>query len=294
MGAPSALARERQDERAVLTRGLYLNQGTLQTEEKLQAFLRLARAFRLDSFVVDMVFPSARYARCVRQIQASGVSYVPRVVVFPPDGGTSAQVLRRDYWDTRLRLVETAMELGARRVQLDYIRYRASTPPSRQNAFDILRVVEFFAERIHKLGGTVEIDVFGDAAGGPSARIGQDLRLLGPHVDGVCPMAYPSHYRPYQQTWKMPYQIVNSSVRSARRLMGKGAPPITAYIEMFNFRHPMVEADRAVYVRSQLQGAARAGARGWYAWSSTNSYGLLFDLIALYGDELEQGAPEDG
>ena len=63
---------------------------------------------------------------------------------------------------------------------------------------------------------------------------------------------------------------------------------IDAYLEMFNFRVKMPNAQRAHYIRRQVQGAMKGGADGWYAWSATNSYGMLFDLLAAYGNDFEQ------
>ena len=267
-------------------RGIYVNLASLEDDEKLQGLLRAARAFRLECFVVDLWSARRSYRRAVSAIQDAGLKYIPRIVVFP-DGGTEETVLRRDYWDRRWAAVETALELGARRIQLDYLRYRSDVEPDRQHAFDILEVLRFFSQRIRDRAATLEIDVFGDAAGGPSERIGQDLRLFGPLVDGVCPMAYPSHYEPHDVAWTMPREIVSSSVKSAKSQLGAAGPRVTAWIEMFNFRYPMTEGQRADYVRKQLQGAALAGAGGWYAWSSTNSYGLLFALLGACGAELE-------
>lgn len=278
--------------RGSVRRGIYISQTTLADQEKLDGLIRLCCAFAVDTLVVDLWSRSAQSERAARTIQGAGLHYVPRIQVFP-HGGTERQVLRRDYWDMRWRSVEAALALGAQRIQLDYIRYDLDRPPDRQNTFDILKVLEFFSERIRDRGAALEIDIFGDAAGGPSDVIGQDLRLMGPLVDGICPMVYPSHYRPYAQTWAIPFQVVHSSIANAKRLLGDAQPGIRAYVEMFNTRRRMTDEQRAVYIQRQLQGAIAAGAEGWYAWSSTNSYGLLFDVLAAYGHRLEAVAPDD-
>lgn len=272
--------------RGASRRGIYVNQTTIHDSEKLHGLIRLCSAFSVDTMVVDLWSRSQADDEAARAILGAGLRYCPRIQVFPK-GGTAREVLRRDYWDMRWRSVAAALDLGATHIQLDYLRYNLDRPPDRQNTFDILKVLEFFARGIWAGGATLEVDVFGDAAGGPSDVIGQDLRLMGAYVDGICPMVYPSHYEPHDQTWAMPYHIVHSSVENAKRLLGKDPPYITAYIEMFNTRRRMTDAQRAIYVRRQIQGAVEGGARGWYAWSSTNSYGLLFDLLAAYGRKFE-------
>lgn len=283
--AERASGRPRPSRAAPAQRGIYVSQTTLYDREKLEGLLRLCSSFGVQTMVVDLWSSSQPYSAAVRTILGAGIAYVPRVLVFP-EGGTAGTVLRRDYWEKRMRSVEAGLELGAQRIQLDYIRYNTAREPRRQHAFDILAVLQFFSQAIRASGARVEIDVFGDAAGGPSDRIGQDLRLFGPHVDTVCPMAYPSHYRPYESSWQKPFQVVRSSVKSAQNQLPAQCE-VKAYVEMFNLRTNMSDAMRSRYIRRQIQGAISAGAAGWYAWSSTNSYGLLFDALAAYGERFE-------
>lgn len=267
-------------------RGLFISLGTLLDTEKLDGLIRLACAFGVESFVVDVGGAPAVRQRALGRIRDAGIDYVPRVLVFP-GGGSDSRVKDFAYWEARSDLIASVLDEGAPRVQLDYVRYESRGVPDPQHSMNILHVVRYLGGRIHERGARFEIDVFGEATGGPSHLIGQDLRLLGPYVDAVCPMAYPSHYRPYEETWKIPYEVVERSVRGAKRLMGPEGPPVRAYVEMFNARRFLPEPERATYIRRQVQGAIAGGAVGWYAWSVTNSYGLLFDLLAAYGDEFE-------
>ena len=267
-------------------RGLYINSGTLIDNEKLDGFIRLSKAFNVDTFIVDLWSSGPRYRECVRKIQGEGIRYVPRVVVFP-EGGTTERVRSPAYWAKRYRTVEQGIKLGAKRIQLDYIRYNTDREPDPMHAHHVLEVVHYFSKRLHNAGVALEIDVFGEVATSASPRIGQDLKLLAPQIDGVCPMVYPSHYWPYSSTWKKPFRIVHNSISSGRAKMGPHRR-IDAYLEMFNFRFRMPNEQRAHYIRRQVQGAMKGGADGWYAWSATNSYGMLFDLLAAYGNDFEQ------
>jgi hypothetical protein len=197
-----------------------------------------------------------------------------------PDGGNQKQLRDPAYWEERWKFVEYALSLGLERIQLDYVRYSSRTEPSPDNATDVARVVKFFGDRVRQRGARLEIDVFGEVAFRTSTRIGQDIRMLAPEIDAVCPMVYPSHYEPFEEHSSKPFDTVYDSLVALQSRMGEHAVPVHAYLEMFNYRVPMSRAARADYLEAQLDAVDEANAEGWYVWSASNRYDILFQTLA--------------
>jgi hypothetical protein len=114
---------------------------------------------------------------------------------------------------------------------------------------------------------------------GPSLRIGQDIGHFAPDIDAVCPMLYPSHFEPYVERARAPYETVHSALLALKRQTRRHPVPIYAYIEPFNFRYEMTDAERVRYVEAQLDAVIDAGAHGYYVWSVGNHYDLLFQML---------------
>ena len=262
------------------TQGIYLQQDTAQDPARLEHLINNALELGINTFVVDLWGRHPAYAPAIERIRAAGIRYVPRVVMFA-DGGTHEQIIDQARWG----LVKYALDLGAKDIQLDYIRYSSMTRPSPNNALYVRNVVQFFKQRVNAAGARLQIDVFGEAAHGPSPRIGQDLGLLAAHIDAVCPMVYPSHYKPYLERSQLPYETVFDSLTALRRQLGKHPVDVYAYIELYNHRKPATIAERVSYIRAQLRAVREARANGWFAWSAGNKYDLLFEILRRFKTE---------
>jgi hypothetical protein len=263
------------------TQGIYLQQNTAITPKRLEYLMDNALDVGVDTLVVDLWSRQSRYKKAIDRIHERGLKYVPRITMFA-DGGNHEQVHDRAIWQERWNLAEYALELGAKDIQLDYIRYSSKNAASPQNALDIREVLRFFKKRINERGGRLQIDVFGEVGYGPSMHIGQDMSLFAPEIDVVCPMVYPSHYRPYEEHVLMPYETVHSSLMGIQRQMGASKVPVLAYIELFNHRFKLTKEERVGYIRAQLRAAREAKAEGWIAWSAGNRYDILFDVLRRY------------
>lgn len=260
-------------------RGIYVSQPTAQNTKKMQYFIREAKASGINTFVVDVKRMNTVYARNIKMMRKAGIRYVARVVIFP-GGGTHAQVTNQNIWAARWRLANYAIKLGAKEIQLDYIRYNTRVGSSKQNSRNVLKVVQYFKKKMAGTGVKLQVDIFGVAAHKPSHRIGQSVPLLATTVDAICPMVYPSHYEPYKWHAVRPYNTVLKSVDAlVKQLRKQKQVKVYAWIELSNYRYPMSRAKKASYIDSQLQAAHDAGAQGWYAWSARNQYGLLFSVL---------------
>lgn len=264
--------------------GIYLQQNTALTPKRLDHLINNSVEVGVNTLVVDLDYPSSSYKRAIQRIQQHGLSYVPRITMFP-HGGTHAQVVNKTYWEERWKLANYALDLGAKDIQLDYIRYSSKTEPSPHNAMNIREVLRFFRKRINERGGRLQIDVFGEVGHGPSLRIGQDMSLFAREIDAVCPMVYPSHYEPYEERVNLPFETVYESLVGLKRQMGEHEIPVLAYIELFNYHFKLTAAERVNYIRAQLRAVREANADGWLAWSAGNRYDLLFEILRRFRHE---------
>jgi len=258
------------------SRGIYVTQPSAQNARTINYFIQQAKRSGIDTFVIDAQYRNTRYANNVRHVVKSGIHYVARVVVFP-HGGTDAQVADKRIWNKRLAIMKYAVSLGAREIQLDYIRFRAKSYSSHHKSRKIAAVVKYFKDALHV---PIQIDIFGVAAHGPSRTIGQDVKVLGSVVDAICPMVYPSHYEPHRYHAQRPYQTVLNSVRALKQQL-KGFPHVRVYpyIELYNYRYPLSRENKLRYIAAQIKAAKDAGANGWYAWSPNNKYSQLFQIL---------------
>lgn len=284
LGAGVAAAATEAPARPFKTQGIYVQQYTALKKAKLDHLINNSLEVGVDTLVVDLWWPSPKYKAAVQRIQEHGLRYVPRITMFP-DGGTHEQITSKAYWEERWKLAKYALDLGAKDIQLDYIRYSSKTRASPANALNVREVLRFFKKRVNEHGGLLQIDVFGEVGLAPSLHIGQDISIFAPEIDAVCPMVYPSHYEPYAEHARRPFETVLTSLKGIKRQMGDQQVPVLAYIELFNFRHKMNTVERVKYIRAQLRAVREAQAEGWLAWSAGNHYDLLFEILRQYKDQ---------
>lgn len=259
--------------------GIYLTQETAQNSDQVAYLIKNAKEVGINTFVVDYERADKRYNKNIEMIQDNDINYVARIVIFP-GGATPEQVKSQPYLDKKLNLIKQAVALGADEIQLDYIRYKASQPPSDQNAENIASVVRYFKKNAVPLGVPLQIDVFGVSTFAPSVHIGQNLELLSAEVEAICPMVYPSHYEPFRVHARQPYKTIFSSITALKKQVPEKADvKVYAYIELFNYRYPMNHQQRKDYINAELAAVKDSGANGWYAWSAGNYYDILFDVL---------------
>jgi hypothetical protein len=272
---PERAARSEQD---LAVRGIYLQQLTAQNPKRLRRLIDRALKVGINTFVVDVWGRSPKYVEAVKTIHEAGLSYVPRVTIFP-DGASPEQVSDQKLLEQRWSLIDYALSLGAKDVQLDYIRFSVRNADSPENANKILQVLRFFRDRIEQRGARLQIDVFGEAAYAPSTHIGQDVQRFAPALHAICPMLYPSHFEPYQQTAKEPYRTVHGALTALDRQIQANPIPVYAYIESFNYRHGMNDTERSDYFEEQIRAVLDSPAQGFYVWSAGNYYDIVFSVL---------------
>jgi len=262
-------------------KGIYVTQPSLENSRTIRHLIRESKAVGINTFVIDASYHGRRFSNNIRFVHQAGIRYVARVVIFP-HGGSRAQVMSPAYWQRKQRLIEFALANGAQAIQLDYIRYNTKQPSRRSNVDDIHDIIRWFKQQLRGRA-TLQVDVFGETSFMPSYRIGQDVRVFAPTIDALCPMVYPSHYRPYAYHSYHPYETIYKSLTSLKRQFS-GKPPfqVIPFIEVRNFRYRWGGAKARDYLYQQIKAVEDAGAQGWYAWSPNNHYSLLFSVLRSY------------
>lgn len=260
-------------------RGIYINEGTMNNAAYLKYLIAKSKEVGINTFIIDYQYGSGKYKENIKLVNNSGIKYVARIVVFS-DGGTSSQVATPSYWQKKYRLVEKAISLGAKEIQLDYIRYNTKQPPSIRNAQNIYRVIKWFKDRLKPQNIPLQIDVFGVTAFGDSIYIGQSVTLFADTVDAMCPMVYPSHFEPYQKYAQMPYYAVRNALKALHAQFYGNLPfKVYAFIETYNYRYPLSDPARRDYIAKQLLAVQDSMIDGWYVWNPNNKYNNLFMVL---------------
>lgn len=263
-------------------KGIYLTQYMLENPDKLNYFIKEAKAAGINTFVIDHDFYSSRYAPAIAKVKAAGLKNVARIVVFS-DGGNAQQIHSKAHWEEKFKLADEAIKAGADTIQLDYIRYSSKEPANPQHAKDVYEIIKWFKTKINAQHVPMEIDIFGEVSYYPSMHIGQDIKLFSDSVDGVNPMVYPSHYWPYEKYSADPYKTVNSSLNALAKQFDDHPPfKIHAFIEAANYHYlkKTSDADKQKYLLHEIRAVEDAkSTSGWYVWSANNVYDNLFFVL---------------
>lgn len=263
-------------------KGIYLTQYTIENPEKLDYFIREAKAADVNVFVIDHDYFSSRYAKALAKIKAAGIKIVTRVVVFS-DGGNAQQVKSQEHWQKVYKYIDDAINAGTDVIQLDYIRYSSKQPANPQHAKDVYEVIKWFKTKLAARNIPLEIDIFGEVSYYPSMHIGQDLKLFANSVDGVNPMVYPSHFWPYEKYSAQPYETINNSLNALQDHFDGEAPfKVHAFIEAANYHYlkKTSNAQKQQYLLEEIRAVEDSdNAAGWYVWSANNNYDNLFQVL---------------
>lgn len=265
----------------VPVRGIYVTQFMFENTKFLNNLIAGAKRAGVNTFVVDMEKPSKQYRDNLDLLKENNIKYVARIIMFE-GGGTAAQIENPAIWQKKYALVKQAADWGASEIQLDYIRYNTKQKPSPDNAKNIMKIISWYKSKLSGQNIPLQVDVFGIASFGESKYIGQNIQLFSQNVDAICPMVYPSHYVPFAEHYKKPYDTVYVSLKHIQGQFGGKEMPIKMYpyIELSNYHYPMSRAKKMEYIKAQIKAVHDAGADGWYAWSPHNKYENLFDVLA--------------
>jgi len=183
-------------------------------------------------------------------------------------------------WDYNVDIAESAARAGFDEIMFDYVRFPSDGPielaqwPGRVNerkGVTIARFLEYARERLSPLGVRISAAVFGLAAT-RDLGIGQRPHLLGPHLDAVYPMVYPSHYGPGEYGIADPNgnpgATVTMSLRHFRRSLLGLNTQIVPWLQDFTYGRTYTLAD----VRAQIEASRRLRTGGFLLWNAGGVY----------------------
>jgi hypothetical protein len=197
------------------------------------------------------------------------------------DYGTAAftNVANTDIRQYLIDVAKEAVALGFDEILYDYVRRPEGDPTTMQfpglDSAPEVAVARFVADTntaLASTGAALGISVFGIAATRPEA-VGQDIRLLAPHVDYVAPMVYPSHWGPGEygvaDPLRQPAEIVAASVADFHRVVAGSGAAVVPWLQDF-------DAGDVSYgpaeVAAQIDAARRVGSGGFLLWNSASTY----------------------
>ena len=190
-----------------------------------------------------------------------------------------------EIWDYNASVAEELHRRGFDEIQFDYIRF----PTDGVNLGDARfrwkdagmdmdsAIISFLRYVRSKVAAPISVDIYG--ANGwyrTGARTGQEVELLAPWVNVICPMYYPSHFEqdflaqvPAEQR---PYRIYYYGTRRTRLIARDGVivrPWAQAFYLNVSYDRKYYNSD---YVRLQADGVRAAGSGGLTWWNNSGRY----------------------
>jgi hypothetical protein len=191
-----------------------------------------------------------------------------------------------EVWEYTALLAEELHRRGFDEIQFDYIRFPTDGQNLddlryrwRDNGMDMESAMLSFLRHIRsRLSCPISVDIYG--ANGwyrTGARTGQEVELMAPYVDVICPMYYPSHFEQdflaQNPTEERPYRIYHLGTRRTA-IIGRGRIIVRPYVQAFYLN---VAYDRrhynTRYVQRELSGVRDAGTGGLTYWNNSGRYG---------------------
>ncbi|MDR2394983.1 MAG: hypothetical protein LBD93_12635 [Treponema sp.] len=190
-----------------------------------------------------------------------------------------------EVWEYHAAIARELHERGFDEIQFDYIRF----PTDGSNLADARyrwkdpgmdmdsALISFLRHIRFQVDAPLSIDIYG--ANGwyrTGSRTGQEVELLAPYVDVICPMYYPSHFEQYflaqNPPQLRPYRIYYQGTQRAQRI-SRGQVIIRPYIQAFYLN---VSYDRKYYnqnyVRLEVEGVRAGGNGGLTYWNNLGRY----------------------
>jgi hypothetical protein len=225
-----------------------------------------------------------------------------RLVQFFPTEDENFEIVRTFYdenwvdpyseevWEYIAKISQELHDRGFDEIQYDYIRFPTdgenlgmASYRWRDEGMDMESAILSFLRHVRgRVSAPISIDIYG--ANGwyrTGARTGQEVEILAPWVDIICPMYYPSHFEQYflaqnppeLRPWRI-YYI--GTLRNAR--IARGQVIVRSWAQAFYMN---VSYDRQFYnsdyVRRQLEGIRQAGSGGITYWNNVGRYDEIPD-----------------
>lgn len=199
----------------------------------------------------------------------------------------------RGVWDYLVEIATEAAAAGFDEIQFDYIRFSTDVKteevdygPEDESIGKIGIITEFteyMYEKLRPLGVYVAADVFGTVIENETDQqiVGQDYVKMAEHLDYICPMVYPSHYRngsygiavPDADPYRTIYGACSASVQELGVLAEENRAQVRAWLQSFTASWvPGHISYGPQQIRAQIKGAYDAGYDEWILWNAAVKY----------------------
>ena len=188
-------------------------------------------------------------------------------------------------WDYNAAVAEELYRRGFDEIQFDYIRFPTDGVNLgdaryrwRDNGMDMDSAILSFLRHVRsRVNAPISVDIYG--ANGwyrTGSRTGQEVEMLAPWVDIICPMYYPSHFEQYflaqDPPERRPYRIYyHGTLRT--HIIARGRVVTRPWAQAFYLN---VSYDRRYYnddyVRLQAEAVRAVGKGGLTYWNNSGRY----------------------
>ncbi|RME88101.1 MAG: glycosyl hydrolase [Candidatus Hydrogenedentota bacterium] len=265
-------------QKPAFTRGIYLTANTAASEKRMESFIRYAKAYNINTFVID-VQPRMIPRKHLEKVLEAGIFPIARVVVF--ESGLKTLYPSKRHIHGILNLIEDSAMQGFQEVQLDYIRYadspRMEKISLRKKYAVICSVLQKAREKANEFGIYLSADVFGRITLNYHDHIGQRLELFDKYMDAIYPMVYPSHYTNDPKRISNPYSTVKEGVQNSKERLKRAK--VVAYIQGFDMKRKPTGLSMVSYIEHQMQAVEDAKGDGWVIWNPRNQYKPSYQAI---------------
>jgi hypothetical protein len=192
-----------------------------------------------------------------------------------------------ELWDANIELAVEAIGLGFDEIQYDYVRFPSDgdlstadfaqeyTAESREAA--ITGFTERSYDAVHDAGGKLAADLFGFITIVDDEQyIGQRFSRLGPYLDYVCMMIYPSHFTEGNiasaagHPNDFPYETILESLERAETIVPGSKAKFRPWLQDFSYGN--LREYGPADVRAQIDAAEDYGASGWMLWGDSFNF----------------------
>lgn len=190
-----------------------------------------------------------------------------------------------EVWEYNIAIAKELVARGFDEIQFDYIRFPTDGKnlndaryPWRDAGMDKeSALVSFLSYARKNLDAPIGIDIYG--ANGwyrSGTRTGQDVELMAPYVDVICPMFYPNHFEQsflaYEPAIERPYRIYyHGTYRNA--VIARNQVLVRPWVQAFYLN---VSYDRQYYdkdyVRREIYGVRDSKNNGYMYWNNSGRY----------------------
>lgn len=193
-----------------------------------------------------------------------------------------------EVWEYNINIAKDLISKGFDEIQFDYIRF----PTDGQNLSRVKyrwrdsgmdkesALISFLSYARQNIDAPIGIDIYGQNGWYRSGtKTGQDVELLSPYVDVICPMFYPSHFEQFFLAQKpaveRPYRIYyygsyRNTVIARNQVIVR--PWVQAFYLAVSYDTTYYGSD---YVKREIFGVRDSIDRGYMYWNNSGKYDYI-------------------